>query len=322
MKNHTDILSWATNYFTSNGYALKNQPEVLLETPWSIVFRFSTLKGDFYLKQTPPTLSMEAQITQLFAEKFHANVPNIISINNELDCFLMKDAGLNLRKYLKTDFKPELLAKAILEYTAIQRSTENNVEAFIALGAPDWRLDKIPLLYQNLIKDDAFLKAENVTDQEQQKLNNIVSMVLAHCESLSKYGIPETIVQYDFNTNNVLYDLNTQKMTSIDLGEIVISHPFLSLHNFLLQAIKHEGLKENDALYQKLHDICLENWLNFTTKDKLLEVFTSVKKLWPLYSALTIHHLSNCVDPDAFRAFYADRPNRFAGYLREYMSFL
>lgn len=322
MKNHADIIKWATDYLLSKGYTLKSLPETILETPWSSVTRFVTSQENIYLKQTPPDLSMEASVTQLFSEKFKANVPHIITTNNELHCFLMKDAGLNLRKHLKTDFKPELLVRAIQEYTAIQRSTENNLNDFIALGVPDWRLDQIPKIYKNLIQDEVFLKAEGITDKELETFQALSSKVLAHCDSLSQYGIPETIVQYDFNTNNILYDPHTQKMTSIDLGEIVISHPFLSLYNFLLQAMKHEGIKESDALYQLLHDICFENWLNLNTKNQLLEAFTLVKKLYPLYSALAFYRLMHCVDPNALKSFYAHQPNRFAEYLREYAKLL
>lgn len=322
MKNHTDILTWATNYLNAAGYSLKSSPEILLETPWSYVFRFSTIKGDAYLKQTPPSISMEAKVTQLLAERFHANVPEVIAINDELSCFLMNNAGLNLRKYLKTEFKPELLIRAIQDYTAMQRSTENNVDDFIAQDIPDWRLNKIPKLYETLINDTVFLKSEGIADNEIPNLQALTPKVLNHCELISQYHIPETIVQYDFNTNNVLYNPNTQKLTSIDLGEMVISHPFLSLDNFLIQCIKHEGIKENDPLYQTLFDTCLENWLILTKKENLLKAFDLIKKLYPLYSALAIYRLMHCVDPNAFRAFYADRPNRLAVYLREYMKLL
>lgn len=322
MKNHTDILTWAKNQLNSLGYSLKGSPEMLLETPWSYVFKISTSKGDIYLKQMPPAISMEAKVTQLFSKKFHASVPEVIATNDELSCFLMNDAGLNLRKYLKTEFKPELLVRAIQEYTAMQRSTENNVEDFIALGIPDWRLNKIPELYEKLINDIAFLKSENITDEEIPKLQAYTSKVLKHCESISQSGIPETIVQYDFNTNNVLYNPSTQKLTSIDLGEIVISHPFLSLGNFLVQCVKHEAINEHDPLYQKLYDTCLENWLTLTKKENLLRILELVKQLYPLYSALAIYRLMHCVDPSAFRTFYADRPNRLAGYLREYIKLL
>lgn len=156
----------------------------------------------------------------------------------------MKDAGQNLRKYLKTNFKPELLSQALKEYTTIQRSTENHIEEFLALGVPDWRLNELPKLYDQIIQQTEFLKENGITNDELKILRNLSPKFLEQCELLSQYQIPETLVQPDFNTNNVLFDPNTKKMTCIDLGEIAIAHPFFSLHNFLLQATIHEGLKE------------------------------------------------------------------------------
>jgi aminoglycoside phosphotransferase (APT) family kinase protein len=61
---------------------------------------------------------------------------------------------------------------------------------------------------------------------------------------LSQYAIKDTIVQPDFNTNNILINPDPKKLTFIDLGEIAITHPFFSLLNFLYQAIIHHGVEE------------------------------------------------------------------------------
>ena len=166
MKNHNLILRWATDCLTSKGYALQQPPEIVLETPWSTVVRFSTSKGYVYLKQTPPAISLEPKIIQLLRNQFHASVPFVIARNDDLHGFLMEDAGQTLRAYLKTDFQPDLLLQAIDQHTMIQRSAENHAESFLALGVPDWRLEKLPKLYAQLIHQTAFLKTEGLTDKE------------------------------------------------------------------------------------------------------------------------------------------------------------
>lgn len=240
---YTHIIKWATECLISKGYSIQHPTEIVLETPWSTVLRFLTPKGDVYLKQPAPTLFLEANITQLLADRFNASVPIVIATNNDLHCFLMKDAGQNLRQYLKTEFQPLLLCQAIKEYTTIQRSTENNIEEFLDLGVPDWRLNKLPKLFDQIIQETEFLKENDITDNELTLLRNLSPKFLEQCESLSQYQIPDTLVQPDFNTNNILFNPNTKKITCIDLGEIAIAHPFFSLHNFLLQATIHEGIK-------------------------------------------------------------------------------
>jgi hypothetical protein len=320
MKNHTHTLKWATDCLISKGYSLQHSPEIVVETPWSNVIRFSTSKEDIYLKQTPPSISVEPKIMQLLANQFHANVPAVIAINEDLHCFLMEDAGQTLRKYLKTAVQPDLLCKAIRQYTTIQRSTENHIESFLTLGAPDWRLDKLPNLYDQITNQTDLLKADGITDEELDLLRDLSSKIAEQCELLSQYQIPETLVQPDFNTNNLLFDPNTKKMTLIDLGEIVIAHPFFSLHNFLLQATIHHEVKEPNQIYYQLQDSCFESWLELATKNQLLEVFTLTKKLWPVYSALAYFRLMMSVDLQALKSFYANRPNRLAGFFREYIA--
>ncbi len=312
------ILKWATTVLISKGYILQHAPEIVVNTPWSQVIRLSTSRGDFYLKQTPPAISLEPKIIQLLRDQFHASVPIMIAINDDLHCFLMEDAGQTLRAHLKTDFQPDLLLQAIDQHTTIQRSVENHIESFLALGVPDWRLEKLPHLYDQLIQQTELLKAEGLTDKELQILRDLTPTVSKQCELLSQYQIPDTFVQPDFHTNNVLFDSVTQKMTFIDWGEIVISHPFFALHNFLLQAITHHGVKEPDLIYQQLQDACLENWLACATKNQLSEACMLVKKLFPIYSALAYHRLMMSVDLQALKLFYAHRPNRLAEYFREY----
>jgi len=108
-------------------------------------------------------------------------------------------------------------------------------------------------------------------------------------------------------------------MTLIDLGEIAITHPFFSLHNYLLQATIHHNIKEFDQLYQQLQDTCIENWLELAKKDDLLEAFMLTKKLWPIYSVLAGYRLMMGVDLQALKSFYANRPNQLARHFREYI---
>ena len=116
MKKHINIIKWATDVLISKGYSPQYSPEIIQETPWSNVFRFSTSQGNIYLKQPVPLLAQEAKILQLLADQFNANVPVVIAINDDLHCFLMKDAGLSLRQYLKTAPHPDLLCQSIKKF--------------------------------------------------------------------------------------------------------------------------------------------------------------------------------------------------------------
>ncbi len=319
MNNETQILKWGTDCLVANGYSIENPPDILLSTPWSTVVRFSTTTGNVYLKETPPSISSEPQIFRLLFEQFHASVPVVIASNNELHCFLTIDAGKALRETLKAEFKPELLCQAIKQYAAMQRSTEDYVEMFLKLGVQDWRLDKLPILYNQMINQIDFLKVEGLTDKELKILRDQSSQFSTQCSLLSSYGIPETFGIHDFHDNNILIDPNTKRLTFIDFGEANFFHPFFSLYTCLRQSIKHHGVKEADQTYQKLQDACFENWLGLVTKNQLIEVFILAAKLWPIYSALDCHRLMMSVDRQEYKSHFSNKPSQFAAYLREYI---
>jgi hypothetical protein len=318
MNNLLQILTWGTDYLISNGYNIQSQNAVV-ETPWSIVIRFSTSKGDVYLKQMPAVIAREPMIFQILANQFQAKVPHVMAINDELHCFLMLDAGLKLRDYLKNDFQPNLLSEALKVYTALQRSTENDLEPFFALGVPDWRVNKLPELYEQMISQEALLKEDGLSDKELQELHDLSSQFSKQCELLSQYQIPATLNIYDINTNNILIDPHSKKMTCIDLGEAVITHPFFSLHTYLYQASLHHSVKESDEIYLQLQEACLEKWLDVMARDKLLEAFMLTKQFWPVYSVLSSYRLINIIGLEAFKSFYANRPNRLTNFLKEHI---
>lgn len=113
MKGHKDILNWATNYLLNDDNSLVHDSEIVVATPWSNVIRLSSSKGNIYLKQSPPSISQEANILHLMRTQFHASVPLIITVSDEHHCFLMRDAGSKLRAYLKNELKQELLCQAV-----------------------------------------------------------------------------------------------------------------------------------------------------------------------------------------------------------------
>lgn len=318
MKNYTDTLKWATDCLIFQGYTPQNSPEIVVQAPWSIVTRISTPTEDVYLKQTPPLLFLEPKIMHLLMHQMRVSVPLVISSNDDLCCFLMKDAGLTLRSYLKDTFKPELLSQAISQFTAMQRITENHLNSFFELGVPDWRLNQFPNLYQQLISQAEFLKSEGLNDQELKILHDLIPVLSEQCAKISGYRIQETLVQPDFNTNNILLNPNTNKMTCIDLGEIVIAHPFLSLHNFIIQAARHHGVKEGSSMHHQLLQACCENWLGIPDKSQLLEVYSLVKEIWPIYCAFGLYRLMMSVDLNALKSYYTN--NSLQEYLREYIA--
>ena len=144
--------------------------ETVVNTPWSYVVRFNSSDGYIYLKHTPDLLALEARIIHILHDQFHAPVPEVIAHNEKLNCFLMKDAGRPLREILKQQFDTALYAKAIDQFTSMQLAVSGHVDIFIDNGAPDWRLNKLPDLYMQLLAQKEILLADGLSSKEIDQL--------------------------------------------------------------------------------------------------------------------------------------------------------
>lgn len=303
--NKNDIIQWGSKYLASHGYKLKsNQPENVQLRPWSYVIRYNTSGGWIYLKQTPKLIALEPVITKILHDQFHAPVPEIIALNSELDCFLMNDAGSPLRAILKKQFDATLLCKAVDAFTATQVVVSHNTLTLINIGVPDFQLNKLSDLYAALVSKKEILRSDGLAEKEISELNSLVSTVSEVCKKLSYYAIPQTLVQPDFHDNNILIDGVSQKISIIDLGEIVISHPFFSLINLLNQIKKNHGLTEQDTAYQKIQDACFKNFIRFESKENILIIFELTTILFSIYSALAHYRLIEACDKAQLESYY------------------
>ena len=291
---HKEVNEWACTTLLAHGYIFKTmQSEEVQKTPWSCVERFITDQGLIYLKQTPSLLALEAPITQVLYTQFQSPVPEVIAYNSQLNSFLMKDAGSSLRALLKRNFDVTLLCKAIETFTALQITVVDHIDIFLELGVPDWRLDRFTDLYRKLLAQKDLLKADGVTEREFDELELLQSKLICLCKQLSSYSIPSTLVQPDFHDNNTLINPASQKITLIDLGEVVIAHPFFSLINCLYQAKKHHGLTDKDDAYQALIDASLKSYECFCYREDLLEGLNIARILWFVYDVLAQYRLMN-----------------------------
>lgn len=297
-------VQWGIQSLLTSGYSLNNASfETLQDTPWSYVIRILTSEGFVYLKQTPQQLALEADIIQVLQLEFDAPVPHVISSNPTLNCFLMRDAGNTLRSVLKKQFNEALVCKAVDQLAATQGNIADRVETLIEMGVPDWRLNQFPGLYQALISKKELLVEDGLSDMDIKQLKTLVTKVSDLCEKLSGYAIKQSIVQPDFNDNNTLVS-DSQAITIIDLGELSISHPFFSLHNFLLQMKKHHGLFESDARHLRIKEAYLSNYMHDETRQRVLEVFSMTQELFPVYCALSDERLLNACDKSLLRSLF------------------
>lgn len=308
------IIQWGHDRLLSLGYQLETEkPDEIQNTDWSDVLRYKTSDGFIYLKHTPEALAIEANITQALYDQFSATVPEIIASNTDLNCFLMKDAGEPLRKMLKTQFNSRLLCNAITQFTSLQIDLAEHIDVFTHMGVPDWRLAHLPNLYDQFVLQKDLLRTDGLSESDIRKLILVSPEISKLCDSLIADGIPQSIVQCDFHDNNILIDKHSGEITFIDLGEVVISHPFFSLVGCLWQAKKNYGLKDGDEAYRLLYDACLNNFKIFNTHDRLKKAFTEASVLWQVFDVLAQYRLMLACGREVILSY---QPGKLAASLR------
>jgi aminoglycoside/choline kinase family phosphotransferase len=306
-------IQWAIETLNSSGYRLENtNPEIILETAWSQVYRFLTNRGFVYLKKVPPALWLEVNVIELLQEQFYAPVPHILAQNQENHCFMMRDAGVPVHDFFKQEFNANVLIEAMQHYAMLQLNCADKIELFLNLGVPDWRLSQLPNLYQQLLGEEKLLLEDGLSPQELKILHHLDSKLLSICEQLAQYKIPDTFGHADFHDKNILVNPQTCQITLIDLGEVVITHPFFSFVDCLYRATEH--LKLSHPQYRELQEACFKKWLSIESSVRLFEIITIIQQCWSIHAVLGEYRLLKSVDPIA--SMQLCRKGRFAGKLR------
>ena len=285
------MIAWARNSLNILEEQKFSEGRVLLKTPWSLVITMCANFGPVYLKCIPAQLALEPYVFQYLKSTLNASVPEVIAVHPNLNCFLTKDAGVTLRSILKKKFDVGLICRAIEQFTEMQVNSMNNIAGLLELGVPDWRLDKLPTLFANFLEQEELLIQYGVLEHEILNLKLLLPRINLMCVKLASINISEALVQCDFHDNNILFSQDTNSFTFIDLGEVVISHPFFSLLGCLWQMQKHYHLKEHDINFVRIKQACLKRFIVVYTEDKVRQAFEIASGLWYLYGVLAQYRL-------------------------------
>jgi RimJ/RimL family protein N-acetyltransferase len=286
------IISWAKNTLKITDDKAFASSKAIVKTPWSNVLEINTGDETVYLKQTPIDLFLEAEIIKLLCASGIKTIPQIIADNKNEHCFLMPRCGdVTLRDYFDGNLQLDVLKQAIVSYKKLQQSTIKCIDELLAIGVPDWRLDKFPGLYDELISNTEYLDDNNVNIEQQKQLHQYKDRVKNLCAEFATFGIAETLNHSDFHDNNILYGKKNNTISIIDLGETAINHPLFSLHA-CIGAVKNRynltdryNLTEDSTDYKSLQQCAFDGFLDDKQKfDRAIEIMTL---LFPVYLLFT-----------------------------------
>lgn len=283
-------LEWAVNYLTANKMSILSSKRII-QTSYSEVYKIETSLGRaFYLKQVPEALFLEPVMLTFLHEQDCQNIPKLVAQNNTLHCFLMASCGeLSLRSLFKEQVNLDMLNQGITNYTKIQRCLENKTQQLLQMGILDWRLNQFASLYYQLLQQEQLLMDDSLTKQEMARLHQLYPYCVKLCSDLSEYKVPETINHCDFHENNMLFDQETGAINIIDWGEVVLTHPFLSLSGCLWNITYFNKISQNEL--NQLKSQCVSSWFDLFGLDDLLHALKLANQLNGIYAALSYEQM-------------------------------
>ena len=292
MKNAMQIQEWVKNTLKEKGYELLGAEETVSINRWSTTSRMQTTKGLVYQKHMAENFSNEPRLLEFLNHQKFQNVPAIIAMNNVEKIFLMEDAGQSLDEFLKSGKgNINIGADALKLLAKLQMKSIPHVDSLIKIGVYDWRLSKLPEVYEEFILSREKLLASLLRPDEIKHLRKLSGGLKQLCHFIALLNIPETLEHGDLNDLNIL--IKDGNITISDFGDSSISHPFISLVTFLrFRGIYGMPMKQ----YESLRDIYLEQWLDYGTIGNIIEAFNQINIIEPIIKCLHFLRAIDCIE--------------------------
>ena len=293
-------LSWALEWLGGHG---RNCSSTLVsEQPWARVHRLSSPQYVLYLKQTVPEFHIEARLQCWIARELKAPVVAPVAQNDALGVFLSRDAGLLLRVLYQQDRGVGPLSVIMPRYAEIQVEASKRLSDLEALGVPDWRLSRFPELFSEMLDDKDF----NVGLEESfvTALARTEGALRRVCETLDIFEIPPSLDHGDFNDGNIFVAnriVSDGYAVIADWGESVITHPFLSVVNFVTNFRRRHGATSCESPLDRVQGAYLSRWLDYASPAEMEKAMHVAALIYPVRYALAFHRLCKACPEGSMR---------------------
>jgi phosphotransferase family enzyme len=223
--------------------------ELLQAEPWGTVFRVPIDGGAAWFKACAPHQAFEVPLTASLSARWNA-VTDVLAHDVERRWLLMADAGEPLNGLGNP---PQRWLEILPAYAELQLGEIGHAEEHLANGVPDLRLERLPTLFDELLRADLPLEPD-----ERATLGAFGPRFAELCAQLADAGIGPSVQHDDLHMNNVyVKDLS---LRVLDWGDASIAHPFFSLFETFRFLVELNGLPEGDPWFARLRDAYLEPW--------------------------------------------------------------
>jgi aminoglycoside phosphotransferase (APT) family kinase protein len=286
-----DSASWLQSEVVKLNYITTGLVEDVFTSATSHVSRVPTTHGYLYLKECAPLFAYEPALTQAISTCVPVHSPHVLLIDEQRCYLLMEDVGTTLKASTQTHRDLALWTRAVATFARFQIATIPHTALLQAHGCPDRTLSTLPTLFDTLLTDAQSLlvdKPGGISTAELAQLYAFKPQLLALCQQLASYGIPETLHHDDLTAGNIALD--DRRVLFFDWTESAITHPFCSM--FVLLRVARHIFHFDDGSLAHLRDAYLEPWTDdYQPLTALRDAFALSQRLAMLSRALTWHYI-------------------------------
>jgi hypothetical protein len=285
---YVEALAWTVARLRELGASARGTPDQLRAWERSFLMRVHTDRGGFYFKAAPAMFAHEPQLMQWLAGRHPENFPEIVAVDRERGWFLQREAdGAALP--LNEVREEEEWYRAVRRLGEIQAGSTDQVGALRQLGCPCRGLEVLARRIPRLCADaGAMLLGEEggLTRPEIERIASLAPTLLALCEELASYALPDALEHGDLWASNVLSTLGGP--IYLDWSDSSVSHPFFSLSPLLIEAAVLLPASSRES-GRRLRDSYLAPWRGHATEEALVRAFEIARILAPVHLAATVH---------------------------------
>lgn len=224
----TRAQTWITEQVAADGAVLTG--DITLVRKWCItcMLKAPTDRGDLYVKAVPPTFAREIAVTRLLSSRHPAHIPSIVAWDSDQRWLMLRDFGGTILGECKD---PDVWARAVRDFAALQIDMAGQTDALLAAGAMDYRLDSIHARLDAMLADEAFMHNDDRFGADSvARLRQLAPRIHTMLDELDAIGLPQSIIHGDFHVYNVA--AREQHTIFFDWTDAGVGHLFYDMMPF------------------------------------------------------------------------------------------
>ena len=254
----SEVALWVGDATAALGLGAVLALESVKERPWGAVLRAVTTEATLYFKNPGPLGRHELTVISELSRTWSTLVPDVLAVDTTRSWMLMADHGAPMRDVLDTAGQVAVIEGLLPAYAEMQASTTPSVPTWLAAGAPDRRVERLPELLDMLLRGAAPVGALRIDDRERAAFLGELPLMTRVCADLASTPTVDALDHADLHGTNVLVDGSHHRL--VDWGDSCITHPFSTLFVPYELVVASLPYPERRAATLRLRDAYLEAW--------------------------------------------------------------